>query len=90
MKSSAPQQPVVSRSEKLNLLNSLLDSQSSEGLWKSDPVLMIDDIQRTFHFKTLNIDDLRDEIHSFTKDKSMIESLITTIIALWILSEKYE
>ena len=51
---------------------------------------MIRDIQRTFHYKTLNIDNLRGEVDKITKDKSMVENIITTIIALWILSEKYE
>ncbi len=92
IKSSASQQPVavVSQSEKLNLLNSILDSQTSEGLWKTDPVQMIRDIKNTFHFKNLDIDGLRGEVDKITKDKSMIESIIATIIALWILADKYE
>ena len=73
--------------EKSKFLNDLLDKQTSEGLWQDQTFLPR--AKTLFSITSFNEDKLKQQLTSIL-DKKLIDNVVLTIIALWLLQEKYE
>ena len=73
--------------EKKQIFLEIITQQSSQGYWSTASI--IEQVKTVSGFASLNEDKLKEEFASIGLSEDLIQKLILTVIALWVISRYF-